>query len=70
MYWHPVEYALLMVYVDGFQVSAPRGSQDKLWCDLRKRIEIEEPHESVRFLDCYRHRDNAKSGRRPVSTSA
>jgi len=56
-----VEKALLVIYVDDFQLSAPKGSQDKLWRDLRKRIEMEEPHEPARFLGCYRHRFNAKA---------
>ena len=54
VYWHPKEKALIVIYVDDFNLSAPVKSHSLLWADLRKRLNLEEPSDPNRFLGCYK----------------
>ena len=53
-YWHPKERALLVVYVDDFNLSAPAQAQDRLWVALSKQLKLEPPTAPDRFLCCYK----------------
>ena len=53
-FWHPGERALLVVYVDDFNLAAPKGELAGIWKGLRSRILMDEPGPAGRFLGCYR----------------
>ena len=60
-YWHPKEKALLVVYVDDFNLSAPAKAHDRLWKQLRAQLNLEEPSDPNRFLGCYKRAFAAKA---------
>ena len=60
-YWHPKEKALLVVYVDDFNLSAPAAAQSRLWKQLMAKLNLEEPSEPNRFLGCYKRAFTAKA---------
>ena len=53
--------ALLVVYVDDFNLSAPAKAHDRLWKQLRAKLNLEEPSEPNRFLGCYKRAFTAKA---------
>jgi hypothetical protein len=60
-YWHPREKALLVIYVDDFNMSAPVKAHDRLWADLMKRLNLEKPSEPDRCLGCYKRSFNCQA---------
>ena len=53
VYWHEEAKALMVVYVDDFKIAAPREAIARLWADLRKHINMNDPTPPDRFLGCY-----------------
>jgi hypothetical protein len=52
MYWHPKLQTLLIVYVDDFKMSGPKGNMAQAWELLKKGLVIEEPQPAGKFLGC------------------
>ena len=56
VFWNCTEKAMLVVYVDDFNLAAPCAAQCRIWKGLRARIDMDEPSEPDRFLGCYMRR--------------
>jgi hypothetical protein len=52
VFFHPGKRLFLMVYVDDFKMSGPKGALAGAWKDLRAKMNIEDPKPLGVFLGC------------------
>ena len=67
VFWHPVKKALLIVYVDDFNLACPSQHTAGIWSDLRKNIKMDDPGPPGRFLGCYREKFEVKASCDPIT---
>ncbi len=66
-YLHRATKAMLVVYVDDFNLAATKQHSASIWSDLRKNITMDDPGPPGRFLGCYREKFEAKASSEPIT---
>ena len=51
-YWEPELKVSLVLYVDDFKLSGPKGSMAEAWKKIREAIQTGDPHPLSHFLGC------------------
>ena len=60
LFYHPKRKTALLVYVDDFKMGGPKKQCEWLWSEIRKKLDLEEPHPLDRCLGCHHNESTAK----------